>query len=246
MQIAAVEAEWNALTAVFSVQECKEAYKKFAVEIDEKSIVKEDEASIVKEDEAVENMIYRMEDTVEKAGLCIGQEDSKQAQVISPSVEEEHNRKVMIEEQKTKPADCFLIAKVNMFIHHSPLPLILPKSSKITEDSFSRFAASCNKTKGDVISKLGILKDPETLSVNVGEPDCLETFGNLMNSNDGFSAGSSNPFLSEISDNIGELAIIKIGGEDIFESDLMWRRLIRSVLEQSLAALKSSEGFIIL
>ena len=33
---------------------------------------------------------------------------------------------------------------------------------------------------------------------------------------------------------------------DIYNSDLMWRRLIRSVLEQSLAILRSSQGLIVL
>ena len=37
-----------------------------------------------------------------------------------------------------------------------------------------------------------------------------------------------------------------ISGEDIYNSDLMWRRLIRSVLEQSLAILRSSQGLIVL
>ena len=45
---------------------------------------------------------------------------------------------------------------------------------------------------------------------------------------------------------MGEFYLIKIGGEDIFESDLMRRRLIRSVLGKSLVALKSSQGFIVL
>ena len=34
LQIAAVEAEWNALTAIFSMQECKGAYKKFVEQED--------------------------------------------------------------------------------------------------------------------------------------------------------------------------------------------------------------------
>ena len=33
--------------------------------------------------------------------------------------------------------------------------------------------------------------------------------------------------------------------EDIFDSDLIWRRLIQSVVEQSLANLRSSQGLII-
>ena len=33
--------------------------------------------------------------------------------------------------------------------------------------------------------------------------------------------------------------------EDIFDSDLIWRRLIRSVVQQSLANLRSSQGLII-
>jgi hypothetical protein len=42
---------------------------------------------------------------------------------------------------------------------------------------------------------------------------------------------------------IGEFACVKIG-KDIHNSDLWWRRFIRSVLEQSLAILRSSQGLI--
>lgn len=45
---------------------------------------------------------------------------------------------------------------------------------------------------------------------------------------------------------MGESSLTKIGAEYIFYSDLFWRRLIRTMLEQSLVALRSSQVFILL
>ena len=52
---------------------------------------------------------------------------------------------------------------------------------------------------------------------------------------------------NRISDNrlISKFVFEFILDEDIFDSDLIWRRLIRSVVEQSLANLRSSQGLII-
>ena len=62
-----------------------------------------------------------------------------------------------------------------------------------------------------------------------------------------------NPYVDEAVENgnvnhsfVGEFVHVKLRGEDIFETDLTWIRLIWSVLEYSPATLRSYQGLILL